>query len=56
MRVGVPNGLSNLRSSIKGVKTYWFENFFISLERYSNLGHLKHKLWPKERPGVKLAI
>jgi hypothetical protein len=19
-------------------------------------GHLKHKLWPKERPGVKLTI
>ncbi len=19
-------------------------------------GHLKHKLWPKERPGIKLAV
>ncbi len=23
---------------------------------HCSFGHLKHKLWPKERPGVKLAI
>jgi hypothetical protein len=26
------------------------------MESHDPFGHLKHKLWPKERPGVKLAI
>jgi len=23
---------------------------------HCSFGHLKHKLWPKERPGVKLSV
>jgi hypothetical protein len=66
LRVRVSNGLPNFQSVIAGAKTHHLENFFISLECYWNLdskmglhrpfGHLKHKLWPKERPGVKLAV
>ncbi len=26
------------------------------MSSYDPFGHVKHKLWPKERPGVKLAI
>ncbi len=26
------------------------------MDSHDPFGHLKHKLWPKERPGVKLAI
>jgi hypothetical protein len=26
------------------------------LSSHDPFGHLKYKLWPKERPGVKLAI
>jgi len=61
-----PKGLPDLQGAIAGVKTHWFEDFFISLESYwiadVKMGshhpfeHLKHKLWPKERPGVKLAV
>jgi hypothetical protein len=36
--VGLPNGLPNIQNAIAGVKTHWFEEFFISLE---NL--LKHR-------------
>jgi hypothetical protein len=32
--VGVPNGVPNLQSIMAGVKTYGFEEFFISLEIY----------------------
>jgi hypothetical protein len=61
-----PKGLLNFQGVIAGVKTHWFKELFISLKSYWNVdlkmglhdpfGHLKHKLWPKERPGVKLAI
>jgi hypothetical protein len=34
MGVRVPNGFSNLHNAIVGVKTHWFEEFFISLEIY----------------------
>jgi hypothetical protein len=64
--VGVPNGLPNLQSTIVEAKTHRLKEFFISLKNYWNVdvwngpacpfGHLKHKLWPKERSGVKLAI
>jgi hypothetical protein len=53
-------------SSIARVKTPCLEAFFISLESYRSVdvenashepfGHLQHKLWQKEGPGVKLAI
>jgi hypothetical protein len=32
-----PSGLPNLQSAIAEVKIQWFEDFFISLERYSNV-------------------
>jgi hypothetical protein len=63
--VGVPMDSRILQRVIAEVKTHWIEEIFISLEIYWNLDvwnglydsfrHLKHKLWPKERPGVKLA-
>jgi hypothetical protein len=66
-----PGGLPNLQRVIAGVKIQWLEELFISLESpwnvdvqkqmskmgsHDSFGHLKHKLWPKEGPGVKLAI
>ncbi len=30
--VGVPNGFSNFQREILGVKSHWFEEFFISLK------------------------
>jgi hypothetical protein len=61
-----PSGLPNLQRAIAGVKIQCLEEFFISLESSRNVdikmgshrqfGHLKHKLWPKEGPRVKLAI
>jgi hypothetical protein len=61
-----PDGLLNLQRAILGVKTHWIEEFFYHykffaicmLKMGSNLpfGYLKHKLWPKERPIVKLSI
>jgi hypothetical protein len=64
--VGSPLGLSKLQSSIAGVKTSHLEAFFMSLKIHRSVdvemashepfGHLQHKLWQKERPGVKLAV
>jgi hypothetical protein len=64
--VGIPNGLPNLQNAIPRAKTHHFEKFFISLKtidaQMSKMGshcpfkHLKHKLCPKERPGIKLAV
>jgi hypothetical protein len=64
--LGSPPGLPKLQSSVVGVKTSRIGMFFISLERYWSVdvkmalhgpfGHLQHKLWPKEGPGVKLAV
>jgi hypothetical protein len=59
-----PNGLPNVQRTIVGVKTQWIEKLFISLESYWNVdmgshdpfGHLKHKLWLKERLGIKLTV
>jgi hypothetical protein len=66
MRVGVPNGFLNIQKAIAGIKTHWFEDFFISLEAiemymskmgsYDPFGHLKHKLCPKKRLEVKLSM
>jgi hypothetical protein len=66
LRVGVPNGFPNFQSAIARVKTHCLEEFFISVKNYWNwdvwnglaspIRHLKHKLWPKERPGIKVAI
>jgi len=64
--LGSPSILSKLQSSIAKVKTPRLEAFFISLESYRSVDvknglhepieHLQHKLWQKERPGVKLAV
>jgi hypothetical protein len=35
--VGVPNGLLNFQSTIVGVKTHHFKEFFISVESYWNV-------------------
>jgi hypothetical protein len=61
-----PNGPPNLQGAIAGVKIHWIEKFFTSLESSWYLDvknglawpiwNLKHKLWPKERLGVKLTI
>jgi hypothetical protein len=61
-----PGGLPKLQRAILGVKIQWVVTFFIPLESSWNVdvkmglhcsfGHLKHKLWPKEGSGVKLAV
>jgi hypothetical protein len=57
-----PLGLPNIQSSIAGVKKPRLEVFFIPLKRswsvdvqmalHESFGHLQHKLWSKEGPGV----
>jgi hypothetical protein len=64
--IRVPNGLPNFHSTISGVKTHWFEDFFISsknietwmfkMNSHDSFGHLKYKLWSKEKLGVKVTI
>jgi hypothetical protein len=61
-----PDGLPNLQRTIVGVKTHFIETFLISLKSFWTLmsemalhdsfGHFKHKLWPKERSGIKLIV
>jgi len=46
-----PNGL---RSSLYHWK--FIETQMSKMGLHDPFGHLKHKLWPKEGPGVKLAI
>jgi len=46
-----PNGLKSSLYHWKILKTKMFK-----LGSHNPFGHLKHKLWPKERPEVKLAI
>jgi hypothetical protein len=65
--LGSPSGLSKLQSSITRVKTPRIGAFFTSLKSYQN-AYVKnglawaiwtfaaHKLWQKERSGIKLAI
>jgi len=38
----------------KLLKSYW--NLDVKMGSHDPFGHLKHKLWPKKRLGVKLAI
>jgi hypothetical protein len=64
--VRVPNGLPNLQNVIAGVKTRPLKEFFYIIGKIlkrrclkwarSSFGHLKNKLWPKERLGVKLIV
>jgi hypothetical protein len=66
LRLRSPPRLPKLQSSITGVKTPCIGVFFIPLEKYQSVDienglawaiwHLKHRLWQKERPGVKLAV
>jgi hypothetical protein len=61
-----PGGLPKLHKAIAGYKTQWLVAFFISLESswsldikmglHCSFKHLKHKLWPKEGPGVELPV
>jgi hypothetical protein len=60
------SGFPSFHRVIARVKTQCIDKFLISLEIFYNvdvylgshdpLEHLKHKLWPKEGPGVKLLI
>jgi hypothetical protein len=45
------NGLWRFLYHWKTLKTYMSE-----MRSHCSFGHLKHKLWPKERSGVKLSI
>jgi hypothetical protein len=64
--VGVSNGFPNFQNAIAGVKTHHLIELFVSwkiieaqmskMGSHCPFGHLKHKLWPKERSGIKLAI
>jgi hypothetical protein len=66
MGLGSPSGLPKTQSAIVGVKTPCIEVFLCrwkGLEVYMSkmashepFGRLQHKLWLKERPGVKLAV
>jgi hypothetical protein len=58
--------LESLKSNYKG-QNPWDWNVLYIIEKFferrclkwacmTNFGYLKHKLWPKERPGVKLSI
>jgi len=59
-------GLPNFQRVIAGVKIQWIEEFLISwkvlgtsmskMGLHDPFGHLKHKLWSKEKLGVKLVI
>jgi hypothetical protein len=64
--IWTPDALPNLRKEITGVKPiglktslYHWKNLGMKLFKmglHDPFGHLKHKLWSKERPGVKLVI
>jgi hypothetical protein len=66
VRIGVLNGLPNLQSAIVGVKTHWFkeilyhwkdiETYMFKMSSHDPFVYLKHKLWSKERLGVKLVV
>jgi hypothetical protein len=66
VRTWSPPGLPKIQSLIAGVKTPRIEVLFILLERSWSVdvqnvldkpfGHLQHKLWSKEGPGVKLTV
>jgi hypothetical protein len=46
-----PNGLKSFLYHWKSIETKMFK-----MGLHDPFGHLKHKLWLKERPGVKLAV
>jgi hypothetical protein len=46
-----PIGLKSYLYHWKSIETYMFK-----MGSHDPFGHLKHKLWPKERPGVKLTV
>jgi hypothetical protein len=46
-----PNGLRSSLYHRKAIETYMSK-----MNSHDPFGHLKHKLWPKEGQGVKLAL
>jgi hypothetical protein len=66
MGLGSPPRLPKTQSAIIGVKTprigrslyclKGLEVLMSKLASHAPFGHLEHKLWSKEGPGVKLAI
>jgi len=66
LRVGVPRESQIFREKIEGSKTHWIDDIFIPLKRFRNVDvkmglhdqfeYLQHKLWPKERLGIKVSI
>jgi hypothetical protein len=46
-----PIGLKSSLYHWKSIETKMFKR-----GSHDPFGHLKHKLWPKEKPGVKLAV
>jgi hypothetical protein len=64
--VGVPVDSWMFREQLQGSKSnglkislYHWKNIEISMSKmglHNPFGHLKHKLWPKERSIIKLAI
>jgi hypothetical protein len=63
---GVPVNSQNFRERFQGPKLdglwrslyHWkaLRTKMCEMGSYCSFGHLKHKLWAKERPGVKLAV
>jgi hypothetical protein len=61
-----PYGIPNFHKGMLRVKIHWIKKFFILLNCKKNsdvskgshdpFEYLKHKLWPKERSGVKMLI
>jgi len=66
LRVGVPRESQIFREKFEGSKTHWIEDVFIPLKRFRDVDvkmglhdqfeYLQHKLWPKERLGIKVLI
>ncbi len=60
--VGVPVDSRMFREQLQGSKPNGLKSYLYHWKSMSKMGshdpfeHLKHKLWPKERSGVKLAI
>jgi hypothetical protein len=63
---GVPMDSQNFKEKFEGSKLnglwrslyHWkaLETLISKMGSHCSFGHLKHKLWPKERPGVKLPV
>jgi hypothetical protein len=49
---------AKVATGLKSFLYHWkaIEAFISKMGPHDPFGHLKHKLWPKERTGIKLAI